>query len=84
MPAMYFLPKEDITSQETALIMGFVAFGLVDNIEQRANEVRNNLKEDYPIIRQADRSMNPNKTIIVHEGLYDLLPPNLKRHFSAF
>lgn len=83
MPAMYFLPQEDITSQETALIMGFVARGLVDNIEQRKNEIRQNLQEDYLVIRQADRSLNLNKTIIMHEGLYNSLPMNLKRHFSA-
>jgi|GEM_PF-1877591 len=84
MPAMYFLPKEDITTQELAIITGFISIGLVKNIEQRADEIRGNLPENYPSIRMADRSSNPNKTITVDENIYNSLPFNVKRHFSMY
>lgn len=82
MSAVYFLPQADITAQELATIMGFVTMGLVNNIEQRKDEIRRNLKEDYPKVRIADRSLNPNKTFILSEDIYNAMPINLKRHFS--
>ena len=39
MSAMYFLPQNDITTQELAIITGFVTIGLVNNIEQRKEEL---------------------------------------------
>ena len=47
MSAMYFLPKEDITTQELATIMGFVTIGLIKNIEQRKDEILQNKTESY-------------------------------------
>lgn len=84
MSAMYFLPKEDITTQELATIMGFVTIGLISNIEQRKDEILQRKQEDYPSVRIADRSLNPNKTFIVSENIYNTIPYKLKRHFSAF
>lgn len=84
MSAVYFLPKEDITTQELATIMGFVTIGIIQTIEQRKEEIKNNKVEDYPNIRIADRRLNTNKTFILSENIYDTMPLNLKRHFSFF
>lgn len=84
MGAMYFLPQNDITTQELATIMGFVTVGLINNIEQRKEELLQRKQECYPCIRIADRSLNPNKTFILSEDIYNTMPIVLKRHFSAF
>lgn len=84
MGARYFLPQNDITTQELATIMGFVTIGLVNNIEQRKEEILNRKQEDYPCIRIADRSLNSNKTFILSEDIYNTMPITLRRHFSAY
>lgn len=84
MSAMYFLPQNDITTQELAIITGFVTIGLVNNIEQRKEELLQRKQECYPCIRIADRSLNPNKTFVLSEDIYNSMPIALRRHFSAF
>ena len=85
MSAVYYLPKDDITTQELAIIMGFVTIGLINNIEQRKEKIKRNLQDNYPPVRIADRSgLNLNKTFILDESLYNSMPANLKRHFSFY
>jgi len=52
------MPKDDITTQELALITGFLMRGLVQAIEERADDIINNKNLERLPVQIADRSYN--------------------------
>ena len=84
MPAMIFSPHEDITTQDLGVIMGFVTMGLIEDREQRVQEIKKGLKQGYTQVCFADRSMILNRTITISENIYNSMPYNLRKHFTAY
>lgn len=79
--SMYFMPKEDITTQELAIITGFLLRALVTTIDAQHSKTAG---DEGFYLRLADRATNLNKTVILDRDIYNSMPENLQRHFSMY